>query len=93
MIQAGPAWHRPREFEHALDPAGQLPPIGAHQICFQTDHAVDHDFRTTQMQAEGPTRKGDLRHPRPVERSDYSREAVWVHLNGVVDYWAERSVR
>lgn len=88
MIQAGSTWHLTHGLELVLAPAAQYPPSAARQICLQTDHAVDHDFRTTQMQAEGRTRRGD---PRPLRagRSDCSRGVVWVRLHGAADYWAE----
>lgn len=88
MIQAGSTWRLIHALERVLALAVQYPPSAARQICLQTDHAVDHDSRTTQMQAEGRTRKDD---PRPLRagKSDCSPGAVWVRLHGVADYWAE----
>lgn len=88
MILAGSTWHLIRGLQLGLAPAVQYPPSAARQICLQADHAVDHDFRTTQMQAEGRTRKGDPR-PRRAGRSDCIRGVGWVRQRGAADYWAE----
>jgi hypothetical protein len=87
MIQAGSTWHLIHAPEPVLAPAAQYPPSAARQICLQSDHAVDHDFRTTQMQPEARTRRGD---PRPLRagRSDCNQGDVSVRLRGVADYWA-----
>jgi hypothetical protein len=89
--QAGTLWARAHGLKHVLAPAVQSPPSDGRQKCFQPDHVVSHELRTTQTQV-AQTRILDLRH-HLAERSDCSPVAVWVPLHGAVGYWAERWVR